>query len=207
MVDRFIEGLVAGYGIAIPVGAIAILILEMSLTNGLIAGLASGAGAASADFLFAALAAVAGELLAGFLIPIQIPIRILSGLFLVVLGSLGVVRSRGRSPRSQGHSPKSSKPLKIYIQFLVLTSLNPLSLAYFSALILGRDPSDELDAIARIAFILGAGLASLSWQSLLAVMGAYGMKRMGAQFHMITIIIGNLIVLGIGLNNLIQLLQ
>jgi len=33
-VTAFIEGLIAGYGIAIPVGAIAILIVEMGLRCG-----------------------------------------------------------------------------------------------------------------------------------------------------------------------------
>ena len=50
----------AGYGIAIPVGAIAILIVDMGLRRGFGLGFMAGAGAAAADFIYASLAAVAG---------------------------------------------------------------------------------------------------------------------------------------------------
>jgi threonine/homoserine/homoserine lactone efflux protein len=46
-----LAGLVAGYAIAIPVGAIAVLIIHTALTQGLRAGLAAGAGAATADLV------------------------------------------------------------------------------------------------------------------------------------------------------------
>lgn len=51
-----LEGVLAGYGIAIPVGAIAVLILDVSLRRGFRVGFMAGAGAAFADFLYAALA-------------------------------------------------------------------------------------------------------------------------------------------------------
>jgi len=53
----FWEGVLAGYGIAIPVGAIAVLIVDMGLRRGFGFGLMAGAGAATADFLYAGLAA------------------------------------------------------------------------------------------------------------------------------------------------------
>ena len=65
----FWEGVAAGYGIAIPVGAIAVLIIEMALRRGFRLGFMAGAGAAAADFLYAALAAVAGGTLAAALAP------------------------------------------------------------------------------------------------------------------------------------------
>ena len=63
--DAFITGVVAGYGIAIPVGAIAILIMEAGIRRGFRPAFFAGAGAATADFLYAALAVVGGAALAG----------------------------------------------------------------------------------------------------------------------------------------------
>ena len=60
----FWEGVLAGYGIAIPVGAIAILIVDVGLRRGFDFGFMAGAGAATADFFYASLAALAGEILA-----------------------------------------------------------------------------------------------------------------------------------------------
>ncbi|MDO8643385.1 MAG: LysE family transporter [bacterium] len=53
----FFEALLVGLIISLPVGPIAILILQRSLKLGYLAGLASGIGAAVADGLFAFLAA------------------------------------------------------------------------------------------------------------------------------------------------------
>ena len=44
--QSFWEGVLAGYGIAIPVGAIAVLIIEVSIRRGLASGMQAGAGAA-----------------------------------------------------------------------------------------------------------------------------------------------------------------
>ena len=54
----FFEGALAGYGIAIPVGAIAVLIIEISLRQGFRSGFMAGAGAATADLIYAAVAMI-----------------------------------------------------------------------------------------------------------------------------------------------------
>src|SRR6516164_357499 len=59
MSAAFIAGVIAGYGVAIPVGAIAVLIVDAGLRRGLRIGFAAGAGAATADGIFARIAAVA----------------------------------------------------------------------------------------------------------------------------------------------------
>ena len=47
MLEAALAGAIAGYAIAIPVGAIAVLIIHIGLTSGLRQGLAAGAGAAT----------------------------------------------------------------------------------------------------------------------------------------------------------------
>ena len=59
--NAFWEGVLAGYGIAIPVGAIAILIVDMGLRRGFPPAFMAGAGAATADFIYALLAVIAGQ--------------------------------------------------------------------------------------------------------------------------------------------------
>jgi arginine exporter protein ArgO len=43
MIESFIRGLLAGYGIAIPVGAIAVLIMDTGMRRGFRHGFAAGA--------------------------------------------------------------------------------------------------------------------------------------------------------------------
>jgi len=65
----FLKGVLAGYGIAIPVGPIAILILELGIQRGFSIAFCAGAGAASADLFYAVIAVLAGTLLASILAP------------------------------------------------------------------------------------------------------------------------------------------
>ena len=88
--SAFIAGVIAGYGIAIPVGAIAILIVETGLRRGFRAAFAAGAGAATADLVYASLAALAGQGLAAALAPYAAGLRLVSAGVLIVLGGWGV---------------------------------------------------------------------------------------------------------------------
>ena len=59
----FFRGMVAAYALAIPIGPIAILILELGIHRGFWVALSAGAGAASADLIYAAIAVNAGMFL------------------------------------------------------------------------------------------------------------------------------------------------
>jgi arginine exporter protein ArgO len=207
MTGAFWEGLLAGYGIAIPVGAIAILIVDIGLRRGFSFSFMAGSGAAAADFLYAAMAAIAGEFLASALAPYSIVLRFASGLVLLALGGHGLWQARQLSVlRSSAVSAVSNRSqFQTFVQFLGLTLLNPLTIAYFGALILGRD-SITIDTVPqRASFVAGAGLASLSWQTLLAAMGALAGQRLSPRFQRITSICGNLVVMGLGIRILILL--
>lgn len=90
----FLEGALAGYGIAIPVGAIALLILETGLRRGFRAAFAAGTGAATADLIYATIAASVGAVVALALAPIAPLLRWSSALFLLALGAWGLYRTR-----------------------------------------------------------------------------------------------------------------
>src|SRR6266550_1795694 len=68
--QAFLLGMAAAYAIAIPVGPIAVLILRTGVRRGLRAAAAAGAGAATADLLFATIAMLFGAAASGFLAPI-----------------------------------------------------------------------------------------------------------------------------------------
>lgn len=203
----FWEGVLAGYGIAIPVGAIAILIVDMGLRRGFPAGFMAGAGAATADFIYALLAVIAGATLAMALAPYALWLQIASAIVLLALGAFGLRQAR------QIDGGQDAKPTvennhglpRIYLRFLGLTLLNPLTIAYFGALILGRDAEATITAADRLVFVLGAALASLSWQTLLAGLGALANQHLSPRFQRMTSVAGNLIVIALGLRIIILL--
>jgi threonine/homoserine/homoserine lactone efflux protein len=192
--------MLAGYGIAIPVGAIALLIVEMGLRRGFKSGFFAGAGAACADLIYAGLAALAGSQLAVLLQPVAQRIQQLSGLVLILLGANGLVRiwRQSRPAGSTGAEPAPGSSVAILLKFLGLTLLNPLTVAYFAALILGGGALGIETNLDRVGFVLGAGIASLSWQTLLAGVGAWGNRRLSARAQLLASVLGNMVVVGFG---------
>jgi threonine/homoserine/homoserine lactone efflux protein len=116
----------------------------------------------------------------------------------------------GRSARLTSRSDPSAAPapstaLRTFAQFLALTLLNPLTVAYFAALMLGRGAANPLGAAGRLAFVAGAWLASWSWQTLLAASGALARRLLSRRAQRFTALAGNAVVVGFGLRILVGL--
>jgi threonine/homoserine/homoserine lactone efflux protein len=104
MWDVLWSGILAGYGIAIPVVAIAVLIINTSMQCGFMCGAAAGAGAATADLLHASVAATAGAAASRFLAPSESPTRWVSGLVLLGLAAKACTTPAHRPPPEPAHS-------------------------------------------------------------------------------------------------------
>lgn len=192
----FLAGALAGYAIAIPVGAIAVLIVDLGIRRGFRIAAAAGAGAAAADGLYATLAAVGGTAVADALVPLAHPLRV------VAIGALLGIGLRGLAlillaPRRAGDvgAEMPAGVLGTFLRFLALTLLNPATVIYFAALILalpdlGRGPGE------RVAFVGGAFLASLSWQTTLAGVSAIAHRRLPPRFQVAVGLLGNLVICG-----------
>ncbi|TAK02885.1 MAG: lysine transporter LysE [Chloroflexota bacterium] len=198
MATSFVAGALAGWAIAIPVGAIGVLIVEIGIRRGFRVAAAAGAGTASADGLYAALAAVGGSALAAVLAPLEGPLRV------VAVGALLAIGIRGLlvvAIGSRGVPASAVLPVRLvptYLRFLGLTLLNPQTVVYFAALILalpdlGRGPGE------RAAFVGGAFLASLSWQLALAGGSAIAHHRLPAGFQVAVSVLGNVAICGFAL--------
>lgn len=221
LLAAFGAGAIAGYAIAIPVGAIAVLIVETGVRRGFRFAAAAGAGAATADGLYAAVAMVGGTAIAVLLEPWSRPLRIAAVFVLLAIGLRGLLRvaraARAARPMPAGESepadldaievagpdrveqaaraPAWRAVLATYVRFIGLTVLNPSTVVYFAALILAL-PELGSAAPARVAFVAGAFLASLSWQTVLAAIGAVAHHRLPAGFQIGISALGNLMIIG-----------
>jgi len=204
-VAAFWEGMLAGYGIAIPIGAIAVLILETSIRRGFSAGLIAGAGVAMADTVYALIASITGMVVASALSPYASTLKMISGIILLTIGSIGLYRALKRRNLEFSEPVVAGKGyLRTFWQFLGLTLLNPLTVVYFTALIMNRETRIAPSAMDQLAFVIGAGLASLSWQTLLASAGQFARHILSARVQMMVSIFGYLIVFGLGLRILLS---
>jgi|SRR5438128_8127833 len=214
MLAAFVAGVIAGYGVAVPVGAIAVLIVDAALRRGLRVGLAAGAGAATADGLYAGVAALGGVAIARVVAPVQTELRWLSVVVLALIAARGLAALRREladdrvavgavgdgAPLDGPSRVASAEPVgPTYVRFLGLTIINPMTVVYFAALILGL-PALGDSAGERAIFVVGAFLASLSWQSLLAGVGALVHRRLPPRARTATSLVGNLIVLAFAAN-------
>jgi threonine/homoserine/homoserine lactone efflux protein len=198
LLEAIAAGLIAGYAIAIPVGAIAVLIIHTGIQHGLRAGMVAGAGAATADGVYALLAVVAGVAAARLLGEFQTPLRLTAGLVLILIALRSLAGLRG--PRDDGApaaAVAAARHRRTFVVLLGLTLLNPVTVVYFAALVLGLP---ELGgAPERAAFVGAVFLASLSWQSLLAAIGAVLGRGPAHRLRRPTTILGSLVILGLGL--------
>jgi arginine exporter protein ArgO len=197
MMAALISGLVAGYGVAIPIGAIAPLLMSLTARTSLKVGAAAALGVATADGIYALVAVLGGASLARWIEPIATPLRIVAVVVLLFIAAriaFGVFRyyravdaSLGGSAAGAARRDSSiasdpdrpvrdtgglSTPPRAFGGLLGLTLLNPTTILYFGALVLGWRASGNFNGAQGTVWIAAVFLASASWQLLLAGGGA-----------------------------------
>ena len=196
LLSAFLIGAVAGYAIAIPVGPIALLIVRTGLRRGFVVAAAAGAGTATVDLIYAILAVVVGSAVTSALASVVAPMRLAAAAVLIYLAARLLMRSHRTGAALDSTDERSAA--RTYLLFLGLTLLNPATVAYFVTLAVGL-PEIAQDAGSRIAFAVGAALASLSWQSVLAAIGAALHTRLTPRIEFATTLLSAAILLGFAL--------
>jgi arginine exporter protein ArgO len=196
MPDSLLSGIAAGYGIAIPVGAIGVLLIGLAARTSLRVGAAAGMGTATADGLYALVAVLGGSALTGVVRPIATPMRWTAAAVLILLAARtlnGAIRNR-RDPNPERPAAWST-PLRAYLALIGLTILNPTTVVYFAALVLGSQSTALHGPAAGALFVSGAFAASASWQLLLACGGALlGRALAGPRGRLATAVVSSLVI-------------
>jgi threonine/homoserine/homoserine lactone efflux protein len=204
MNSALVAGLLAGWGIAVPVGAVATYLVGLTARSGGRVGAAAALGVASADGIYALIAVAGGVALTGLIAAIAAPLRWLSVAVLVVLGGRIIV-SAIRDHRSGGDlvAPDTvARPGRAYLTLLGITLLNPQTVLYFAALVVGSTATAALDGggpawLTGAVFVLAAFCASASWQ--LALVGgglALGRALTGHTGRLLTGLVSGTLIIG-----------
>lgn len=207
MIGALVAGLVAGYGIAIPVGAVGTYLVSLTARTSLRTGMSAALGVATADGLYALVAVAGGAALVGVLEPVMVPLRWASGLVLAVLAGLGTVAAvrQYRSPHSPSATRRSAPaPGRAYLSLLGITLLNPTTVVYFVALVLGSGAEVAQRPLDRGVFVAAAVTASASWQLLLAGSGALlGRALTGRLGRLVTALVSSGVITALAARTLI----
>ena len=204
MSAALLAGLLAGYGIAVPVGAIAALIVGLTARTSLRVGAAAALGVAAADGVYATVATLGGAAVARVIQPAAGPLRWLAaGVLLVIAVRTGVdaVRRRGAPARARDANGRLGTPTGAFLGLLGLTLLNPMTIVYFGALVLGSGSGRTVGVAEQVAFVLAAFVASASWQLLLACGGSLlGRVLTGARGQLATAMVSSTVVALLAVN-------
>ncbi|GAB7106279.1 LysE family transporter [Streptomyces phaeofaciens JCM 4814] len=198
MTAALVAGLVAGYGIAVPVGAVATYLVSLTARTTLRTGVCAALGVATADGLYALVATVGGSAVAAALRPVLVPLRWASALVLLALaawGALSAVRAYRARHAAVRSLPAPPNPWRAYLNLLGITLLNPATVVYFTALVLGTGASDAVRPLEQGVFVLAAFAASASWQVLVAGGGALlGRMLTGHRGRLVTALLSSTVM-------------
>lgn len=189
-----VAGLLAGYGIAIPVGAVATYLVALTARTSLKTGLAAALGVATADGVYALVAVLGGAAIAGVITPVAQALKLVSAAILIVLAVRGAVHALRRGPAAD-------RPVTVlgaghaYVSLLGITLVNPTTVVYFTALVVGDRAGTAVTALDQAVFVLAAFAASASWQALLAGGGALlGRVLTGPRGRLVTALVSSAVI-------------
>jgi threonine/homoserine/homoserine lactone efflux protein len=128
-----IRGFVLGFVVAASPGPIFFLCLRRTLARGWLTGLASGLGVATADGLYAGLAAFGIGAVTSVLVGERLWLTLIGGIALVLVGIRTVVsRPKNDAPEA---TPDGAGLALAYASTLGLTITNPATIISFAALV------------------------------------------------------------------------
>ncbi|MFF4266097.1 LysE family transporter [Streptomyces virginiae] len=198
-----LAGAAAGLGVAMPMGAMSVLLLQEAMRDRRTA-VAAAAGIAAVDLGYAALATALGPWVASHISPVEAWVRLASAVILLVIAAHGLAGARrpGAGPDSgsgavlgqdtvdvdagagvgsgvgvgQAGVFVRARPGKAFARYVGLTALNPTTALYFAALTTAQGATLGTGT-AGAAFLLGVGAASLLWQQALVALGSLAGTR------------------------------
>ncbi|MFE0579777.1 LysE family transporter [Streptomyces sp. NPDC058874] len=196
-----LAGAAAGLGVAMPMGAMSVLLLQEAMRHRRTA-VAAAAGVAVVDLGYAALATAVGPRVASHISPVEAWVRLASAAILLAIAAHGLSRARtgAAAPPGPGPTPDTGaagaaqtatalRPAGAFARYVALTAINPTTALYFAALTTAQGARLS-SGPAGAAFLLGVGAASLLWQQALVALGSLAGAHISATARVWTFRLG-----------------
>lgn len=192
----FFIGVLSGFCLALPVGAVALMCINKTLQFGFKSGLAVGLGAAFADAFYALIAIYSLTTISNIFLQNQEIMRIIGGLCLIFI-SIRMIFSGPVVIETKEVS--YTKWPKDIISGFVITLSNPLTYIGFIALLsymhlVFRNFNSQL----VLNFSLGALVGSLIWWLILIEFARFLKNKVNSTFIKRSNIISGFVILGFG---------
>jgi threonine/homoserine/homoserine lactone efflux protein len=158
----FVRGLLIGISIAAVVGPMSMLCILRTFHRGLLYGLVSGLGIATADAVYGGIAGFGLTVITTVLVSQQGWVRLLGGLFLLYLGLKTVL---SRPAERAAMAAKATNFFGAYVSTFLLTLANPQTIlsfvAIFAGIGVGASSHNELSAALVVCGVFAG--SSLWW--------------------------------------------
>lgn len=196
-----LSGLVTGWAIAVPIGAVGAFLVTLSARTSYRVGAAAALGIATVDGGYALLAVVAGAAVAAALEPVAHGLQVASAVVLLAIAALTALHAVRAAGRVRETRPM--RPAAAYALFVGITAVNPTTVVYFAAVVLGNQHLVS-GATEGVVFVLAAFAASASWQLLLAGSGAaLGRVATGERAHRVTGLVSAVVIAGLAVHTML----
>lgn len=127
--ELFIQGILIGLFVSIPMGPIGVLCLQRTLQQGRLSGFISGLGAATADTVFASIAGLGLTMISDFFQDHQLYIMLVGAVLLIFLGLRMFFRNTIKQARSIKY--KQSNLVTDFVSVFALTITNPITIVFY----------------------------------------------------------------------------
>ncbi|HEX6350163.1 MAG TPA: LysE family transporter [Candidatus Dormibacteraeota bacterium] len=194
------RGLLIGLAIAAPVGPMALLCIRRTLERGWPSGFASGLGIASADGIYAAVAAFGLTIVSGLLLREARWVQGVGGLAIVLLGISSLLRPPPLgevAPERRGWGRTGLAGA--YASCLALTLANPPTILSSLAVMAGFGIGTSQGGASAAAVVLGVLLGSSAWWAVLTGAIARARGRISPAVRVWISRLAGLLLVGLGL--------
>ncbi|HIJ61551.1 MAG TPA: LysE family transporter [Rhodospirillaceae bacterium] len=167
----FLRGVAVGFVLAAPVGPVGVLCIRRALADGRHAAFIAGLGAACADTFFGFVAVFGVSAVSSFLDSYQTLLRLVGGLFMLVLGTITMLRRPNLDP-----APMTGPGLiRDFFSTFLITLTNPATILASMGVFAAYGALRDHPAGASGMLIVGVFAGSALWWLVLS--GAAGAAR------------------------------
>jgi threonine/homoserine/homoserine lactone efflux protein len=206
----FLKAMLAGFVLAVPIGAIGAMCLRRALQGRWLAGLVTGLGAAIADAVLATAAMFSLSVLTHYILDNRRPVLLVGGLFLILIGFRMIVQRR---PKFDADPPTVNDQLRRWRAWpaalatgFALTIVNPATLIAFVGAFagLGLFQDQPQNLLRGWIAIVGAFTGSMLWWATLTGTAVAVRRHLSLNFVVVLNVILGVSVVGFGFAGLLS---
>ncbi|WP_430510075.1 LysE family translocator [Gottfriedia solisilvae] len=153
-----LKSFILGFSVSAPVGPIGLLCIQRILTRGRTAGFVTGFGAATANLIYASIAAFGFSVVSSFLVEQQLVFRVIGGVFLFYLG----IKTFIKKPSNTAANLEGESIFAMFLSTFVLMITNPVTILNFVAMFAGLGfEQDSTSSLVAVTLISGVFLGAI----------------------------------------------